>query len=56
MVEMQYWVSSRKATFWVGIDSSEKIVDTAPIARKFIGQPFKNLLRYFNIDRKEQLK
>ena len=51
-----FWVSGRKATFWISVDDNDRVVDTAPIAKKFIGQPVKNLLRYFNIDRLEKVE
>jgi len=49
-----FWVSGRKATFWISVDDNDRVVDTAPIAKKFIGQPVKNL--YFNIDRLEKVE
>jgi hypothetical protein len=50
-----FWVSGRKFTFWILVDDNDKLVDTAPIAKKFISQPVKNLLRYFNIDQLEKI-
>ena len=48
---MKYWVSCPKFTIKVEIEDSitpdyAVIIDTAPIARKFIGQPFYNLLHW----------
>jgi hypothetical protein len=42
----RYWVSSNKMTFEVVVDDREIVVDVAPIARKFVGQPFSNLRRW----------
>jgi len=42
----RYWVSSKKMTFEVVVDDREIVVDVAPIARKFLGQPFSNLRRW----------
>jgi len=41
-----YYVSSKRMTIMVDVDSNGKIIKAAPIARKFIGQPFKNLERW----------
>jgi len=38
-----YYVSSRDMTFSVDVDVEGKIISTAPVVKKFIGQPFKNL-------------
>lgn len=40
-----WWVSSRRMTFDVEVTDG-RIVDAAPIARKFIQQSFSNLLRW----------
>lgn len=45
---IEYWVSCKKFTVWVSIDSlSTKIIDCAPVVRKFKGQPFDNLRNWF---------
>lgn len=41
-----YWVSSGRMTFEVSVDERNIIRDTAPIGRKFIGQPLDNLARW----------
>jgi len=41
-----YYVSSNKITIAVDVDSEGTIIKTAPVAKKFIGQPFKNLERW----------
>lgn len=40
---VDYWCSTVKMTFWARVDARGVVVDSAPIARKFIGQPFENL-------------
>ena len=40
-----YWLSSRAMTIVVRVEGG-RVVDTPPIARKFIGQPFANLVRW----------
>jgi hypothetical protein len=40
----EYWVSTLKMTFWVKIDEFDLIVEIAPIGRKFLNQPFDNLV------------
>ena len=41
---LEYWVSSKRMTVWVQVNSMGEITDTAPVIRKFIGQPFDNLI------------
>lgn len=41
----EYWVSAPQATCQVNVDDG-RIVMTAPVWRKFIGQPFANLRRW----------
>jgi hypothetical protein len=38
-----YYMSCKKFTVLVSVDSNLKIVDAAPIVRKFKGQPVRNL-------------
>jgi hypothetical protein len=41
----EWWVSSKKMTVWAR--TRKKIItDTAPLTRKFIGQPFDNLKQW----------
>lgn len=42
-----WWVSCEKFTIWVETDEERRIVDIAPVARRFKGQSFDNLLRWF---------
>ncbi len=43
---MKYWASCVKFTVLVVVDERGYIIDTAPITRRFIGQPFTNLKRW----------
>ena len=40
-----YWVSTKRMTFWVEVTDGV-ISDSAPIGRKFIGQPYTNLIAW----------
>ena len=40
------WLSSKKMTIFADVDADHMIIDTAPIARKFIKQPVINLVRW----------
>jgi hypothetical protein len=42
-----YWISSVKMTFSVEVEDNV-ITDAAPIAKRFVGQPFENLYRWMN--------
>lgn len=42
-----HWVSSEKMTFACLVEN-DTIIYGAPIIRKFIGQPFNNLLRWMD--------
>lgn len=44
-MKTNWWLSTVKMTFWCEITNG-RITDTAPIARKFIGQPYGNLVRW----------
>jgi hypothetical protein len=44
------WVSSPKGTCFVNTDDNTIIVDTAPLWRKFKGQPLGNLIRWLGKD------
>jgi len=39
----EWWVSTTAMTFWVQTAMSGAIIDAAPIAQRFVGQPFANL-------------
>ncbi len=41
-----YWLSCQKFTVLVRVDDTQIIRYTAPISRKFVGQPFDNLKRW----------
>lgn len=43
----RWWASCNKFTVFVEVDENKRIVDTAPVVRRFIGQSFDNLLRWF---------
>lgn len=45
------WVSSSSATAMVEVDPGGIIVWTAPIWKRFCGQPFENLRRWLNAPR-----
>ena len=42
-----YWVSCSKMTVMVEVDNKGRVVDAAPVVRRFIGQPFRNLTLWF---------
>lgn len=42
----KYWVSCVKFTVQVTVNEEGRIVEAAPIVRKFIGQPFANLKKW----------
>lgn len=42
----EWWVSCSRMTVWV-MNRDGYIMDTAPVTKRFIGQPFSNLLRWF---------
>lgn len=41
-----WWVSSERITCLVVTDDRDIVIDAAPILRKFIGQPAKNVGRW----------
>lgn len=43
---IEYWVSTTKITCGVKVGEDGFIVETAPIFKKFIGRPFRNLIRW----------
>jgi len=45
---MWYWLSNVKMTVAVETDEDDKIVEAAPIVRKFIGQPLEDLAMWMN--------
>lgn len=42
----KYWLSCSRFTVQVNVDERNIIIWTAPITRKFVGQPLTNLLRW----------
>jgi len=48
----EWWVSCKAFTCWVKTDGT-RIVDAAPIARKWIGQNFLRFLSYYGAEREE---
>lgn len=42
----EWWLSSKRMTIGVVTDQQGVIVETAPIARKFVGQRLSNLVRW----------
>lgn len=40
-----YWLSSKKMTVLVEVQDG-RIIQAAPVVRKFIGQPVQNLIRW----------
>jgi len=41
-----YWISSNRITILVEFNPDGTIRDAPPIARKFIGQPLENLIKW----------
>lgn len=41
--KIRWWLSNQKMTVVVTVQGT-KIIDTSPIVRKFIGQPFQNIV------------
>lgn len=44
----EWWLSSLRMTIWAETNNKYTITRTAPIGRKFIGQPLKNLAKWMN--------
>jgi hypothetical protein len=44
----EYWISNKIMTFWCKTKDGI-IVDSAPIVKKFIGQPLSNFIKWSNI-------
>jgi len=42
----RHWISCTAFTVRVVTDAQDKIVEAAPIVKKFLGQPIANLLRW----------
>ena len=40
------WLSNRRMTFAVRVNDEDRIVDAAPIVRRFIGQNLRHLIRW----------
>ena len=43
---MIYWLSTNKMTCAVRVDERYIVVSAPPIARKFVGQPVKNIITW----------
>jgi hypothetical protein len=39
----RYWVSSDKITVEAVVSDAGIVIDTAPVTKRFVGQPFSNL-------------
>lgn len=50
-----YWCSSKMFTIWVLTTDDLRIVNTAPVAKIFIGQNLVNLLEWMRADKWEEL-
>lgn len=50
LIMTKYWLSCSRFTIQVNTDDNGIIVWTAPIARKFVGQPLQNLVRWSKAD------
>jgi hypothetical protein len=46
---MKYWLACERFVVQVNTDDAGNIVWTAPIVRKFVGQPLTNLLRWIGV-------
>lgn len=51
----RWWISSIRATFCIETQNGI-IVKAAPIARRFIGQHIKRLLKWFKVDLYKKLE
>ncbi len=49
------WLSSLRSTFCVTIDEDGFIIKTAPICWKWKLKPVEDLIKYFHIDRVEEI-
>jgi hypothetical protein len=49
------WLSSPKLTFFVMVDKDDYIVKPAPICWKWKGRHISELIKYFGVDRVEEL-
>ncbi len=49
------WLSSPKVTFSVDVDEYGFIVKCAPICWRWKGKAVEDLIKYFNIDRVEEI-
>lgn len=46
---MSFWLSSLEMTVFVVINERDIVIETAPITRRFIGQPLKNLVKWMSV-------
>ena len=51
-----YWISTSWATAYVEVDDREIITSTAPVWKKFIGQPVSNLINWLSSKDKPELE
>ena len=42
---IEFWLSTRRMTFWCLV-GNKTVLETAPIAKKFVGQSFENLIAW----------
>jgi hypothetical protein len=54
MKDREWWVSCKAFTCWVKTagEHGTKIIDAAPIAKRWIGQNFLRFIAYYNAERK----
>jgi hypothetical protein len=55
MYRKTLWLSGPKATFRVDVDENGWIIKAAPIAWRWKGQHMDDLIRYFNIEKIEEI-
>lgn len=48
MITVVYQLDNHRMTVKISTDEDERIVDAAPIVRRFIGQPLENLIRWMS--------
>lgn len=52
---LKFYLSSRIFTIQVNVNEGGTIVWTAPVAQKFVGQPFSNLIRWSHANQTVQI-
>ena len=53
---LNWWVSSPRMTIWVQVNLMGKIVDGAPIIKRFKNQPLINLIRWMRKQGRVEMK